>query len=58
LEFRIAGFNFLNNKLNTFSGKAPGETQLEFPYGDNPGFGHTQYTVGRRVIELAAKFIF
>jgi hypothetical protein len=58
LELRAAAFNALNQKLNTFTGKAAGETQLEFPYGSNPFFGDTAYTVGRRVMEFAVKLKF
>jgi hypothetical protein len=58
LELRAAAFNVLNQKLNTFTGKTPGQTQLEFPVGSNPNFGQTTYTVGRRVMEFAVKFKF
>jgi hypothetical protein len=57
LEFRGAAFNILNSKLNTFTGKGPGQTQLTFPLA-NPSFGQTTYTVGRRVIELMVKLKF
>ena len=58
LQVRLAGFNFLNHPLNTFTNKAPTETELLFPITSNNNFGHTTFKTGGRVAEIAVKYSF
>jgi hypothetical protein len=66
LEMRVAGFNFLNHPVRTFSSFEPTATQLLFtpPTGGGPvtqqhaDFGFANLLSGRRVVELGAKYIF
>jgi hypothetical protein len=60
LQFRANAYNFLNHPLWSF----PGTTNLTLGYDRNTGqlntplFGYTTQKQGRRVIQLAVKFIF
>jgi hypothetical protein len=61
LQFRLAGFNFINHPLATFSNKAPQATQLQFQNGETINrnlFGYTTYETGRRQVEVGAKYTF
>jgi hypothetical protein len=61
LQFRLAGFNFINHPLPTFSNKAPQATQLQFQNGQTINrdiFGQTTYETGRRQVEVGAKYTF
>lgn len=58
LQFRFAGFNFINHPLPTFTNKAPLQTQLQFPLSANANFGRTTFTAGRRTVEIAIKYSF
>jgi|UPI0005D1BA97 hypothetical protein len=70
LHFRIAAFNFLNHPLNSFgtgyasqtnltlSDLSPGATPSSAKYDPASGFGFAPYKLGRRLVELSAKFTF
>ncbi len=61
LQLRLAGFNFINHPISTFSNKQPTALQLQFPIGTNGNdqyFGRTTFETGRRQVELGAKFTF
>jgi hypothetical protein len=68
LQITVAGFNFLNHPLSTFSNVAPQEEQLDFingidynPQGAqqyNGQFGITKFKTGRRILEISAKYTF
>lgn len=68
LQFSVAGFNFINHPLVTFSNVAPTEEQLDFlnevnfnplqATQQNGTFGITNFKTGRRLIELSAKYTF
>lgn len=64
LQFRIAGFNFLNHALTSFTG---GDSNLELTnlsylngkeVNNNPNFGVAQWKYGQRIVELGAKYTF
>jgi hypothetical protein len=74
LQFRLAGFNFLNHPINTFYGGVNTGYTLSFTDPTNTtfnteqqalagavaagGFGSTPYKIGRRVVELGVKYDF
>jgi hypothetical protein len=70
LNLRIAGFNFLNHPLNSFGTGYASQTTLVLsdttPTGSlssaayNPasGFGYAPQKLGRRLMEVSAKFTF
>jgi hypothetical protein len=66
LSFRIAAFNFLNHALNSFAtGYAQqtsltlnGTTTANAAYFPSSGFGFAPYKLGRRLLEVSAKFTF
>ena len=71
LQIRLAGFNFLNHPLNTFSTSFPQQVQLNLSNlkaggelaspslaTQSPGFGSSTFKVGRRVVEIAVKYNF
>ena len=73
VEFRFAGFNFMNHALTSF---APGDNNAKLNFDSNgvltnatdtknacPGptcqaFGYADYHYGKRVLELSAKYTF
>lgn len=69
IQFRAAAFNFLNLPLTTFSGDFANEYQLNltntsgttFNQGTaDPtlGFGFAPYKIGRRILEVSARYTF
>ncbi len=71
LQFRLAGFNFLNHPLTSFSTSFPqqialnlsnlavgGETASPYLATPAPGFGVSNIKEGRRVVEVAVKYNF
>ncbi len=70
LNFRIAGFNFLNHPLNSFgtgyasqttlvlSDTSPTATLSSAKYDPASGFGFAPQKLGRRLLEVSAKFSF
>ena len=73
LQLRLAGFNFLNHPITSFSGRFPTEASLYFSGTTSPTlnnatgncsvtgsacFGYAGYKQGRRVVEIAAKYSF
>jgi hypothetical protein len=73
LQFRFAGFNFLNHPITSFSGRFPAEASLYFSGTTSPTlsnttgncsvvasacFGYAGYKQGRRVLEIAVKYSF
>ncbi len=71
LQIRLAGFNFLNHPLNTFSTSFPQQVQLNLSNlraggelaspalaTQSAGFGSSTFKVGRRVAEIAIKYNF
>ena len=71
LQFRLAGFNFLNHPLTSFSTSFPQQVQLNLSNlqqgGElasptvataGPGFGISTIKEGRRVVEIAIKYNF
>ncbi|MGC1781191.1 MAG: carboxypeptidase-like regulatory domain-containing protein [Acidobacteriaceae bacterium] len=70
LHFRVAAFNFLNHPLNSFgtgyasqsnltlSDLSPGATPASAKYSPSSGFGFAPYKLGRRLVELSARFTF
>ena len=69
LQFRLSAFNFINHALTTFTGDFPNEYTLtesnpsgtNFNQGVNNaslGFGNAQYSTGRRILEVMAKYNF
>lgn len=46
LQFRLAGFNFLNHPLTSFSSRFPSEANLRFYDPNNVGFGGVQLLSG------------
>jgi hypothetical protein len=69
IQFRIAGFNFLNHPLRSFTSSFSNQYSLnlsnfasESPgtakYDPNSGFGVAPYKVGRRTLELSVKYAF
>jgi len=65
VQFRIAGFNFLNHALTSF---APGDSNLflnnySFVEGkgevnNNATFGQAKWKFGQRILEVGAKYSF
>jgi hypothetical protein len=70
LRFRIAGFNFLNHPLNSFGTGYASQTTLQLSdtsanatpqtatYNPLSGFGSAPQKLGRRLLEVSAKFTF
>jgi hypothetical protein len=66
LHFRIAAFNFLNHPLNSFGTGYAQQTNLSLNgasastavYSSSSGFGFAPYKLGRRLVEVSAKFTF
>jgi hypothetical protein len=66
LRFRVAAFNFLNHGLNSFGTGYASQTNLSLngtsissaAYSPSSGFGFAPYKLGRRLLELSAKFTF
>jgi hypothetical protein len=66
LHFRIAAFNFLNHGLNSFGTGYASQTNLSLngtstgtaAYSPSSGFGFAPYKLGRRLLEVSAKFNF
>ncbi|MGA3133958.1 MAG: carboxypeptidase-like regulatory domain-containing protein [Terracidiphilus sp.] len=70
LRFRIAGFNFLNHPLNSFGTGYASQTTLQLSdtaanatppqatYNPLSGFGSAPLKLGRRLMEVSAKFTF
>jgi hypothetical protein len=66
LHFRIAAFNFLNHGLNSFGTGYAQQTNLSLngtsasnaTYSPSSGFGFAPYKLGRRLLEVSAKFSF
>jgi hypothetical protein len=70
LRFRIAGFNFLNHPLNSFGTGYASQTTLQFnntsasaspttaTVDPSTGFGSAPLKLGRRLMEVSAKFNF
>lgn len=70
LHLRIAGFNFVNHPLNSFgtgyasqttlllSNTAAGATPQSATYVSSGGFGSAPQKLGRRLMEVSAKFNF
>ena len=70
LHFRIAGFNFLNHPLNSFgtgyasqttlllSNTSPNATPPSATYSPTSEFGSAPLKLGRRLMEVSAKYTF
>ncbi len=66
LRFRVAAFNFLNHGLNSFGTGYAQQTVLSLngtsisnaAYSPSSGFGFAPYKLGRRLMEVSAKFTF
>jgi hypothetical protein len=70
IRLRIAGFNFLNHPLNSFgtgyasqttlvlSDTSPNATTSTAAYNPSSGFGFAPQKLGRRLMEVSAKFNF
>src|ERR1700733_11464742 len=70
LRLRIAGFNFLNHPLNSFGTGYASQTTLQLSdtsasgspttatYSPTEGFGSAPLKLGRRLLEVSAKFSF
>jgi hypothetical protein len=70
LRLRIAGFNFLNHPLNSFGTGYASQTTLQLSdtaanatppqatYNPLSGFGSAPQKLGRRLMEVSAKFTF
>ncbi|MDE1161330.1 MAG: carboxypeptidase regulatory-like domain-containing protein [Acidobacteriaceae bacterium] len=58
LQVRLAGFNFINHPLPTYTNKSPNQTNLVFPTANNTDFGKITYRSGRRIVEIAIKYSF
>jgi hypothetical protein len=69
LQFRFAAFNFLNHSLTSFNpnnttnlnlGLNSGSSGTNFVNALNYGslFGGTNYSIGRRIVELGLKYSF
>jgi hypothetical protein len=70
LHLRIAGFNFLNHPLNSFGTGYASQTTLNLSdtsstgtiasakYNPASGFGFAPQKLGRRLLEVSAKFTF
>ena len=66
VQFRVAGFNFLNHALTSFE---PGDGNLDLTnltydsatgkeVNGNPDFGHAKWHFGQRILEVGAKYSF
>lgn len=64
VQFRIAGFNFLNHALTSFE---PGDSNLKltnYSYvngqevNNNPTFGQANWKFGQRIVEVGARYSF
>lgn len=66
IHLRVAGFNFLNHPLNSFGTGYAQQTTLVFSgpneesaaYNPASGFGYAPQKLGRRLMEVSAKFTF
>lgn len=64
LQFRIAGFNFLNHALTSFEGGDPNLDLNNFSYvngqqvNNNTNFGVAKWRYGQRIVELGVKYTF
>jgi hypothetical protein len=64
VQFRIAGFNFLNHALTSFEGGDPNLDLTNYSYvngqevNNNTTFGQANWKYGQRIVELGAKFSF
>ena len=66
VQFRIAGFNFLNHALTSFQGGDPNLSLNNLTYdantgtevNGNPDFGHAKWRYGQRIVEVGAKYSF
>jgi hypothetical protein len=64
LQFRIAGFNFLNHALTSFEGGDPNLDLTNYSYvngqevNNNTTFGQAKWKYGQRIVELGAKYTF
>lgn len=69
LRFRLAAFNFMNHPLTSFTGSFANQYSLNLSnftsftpssaaYQPSSGFGVAAYKMGRRVVELSAKYTF
>ena len=60
LQFRFAGFNFMNHDLTSF---APNDSNLYLHFNSagqlaNPNFGFADYKFGHRIMEMGVKYSF
>jgi hypothetical protein len=67
VQFRIAGFNFLNHALTSFESGDPNLDLTNWSYVEGTGevngnttsnFGQAKWKYGQRIVELGAKFSF
>jgi hypothetical protein len=60
IQFRFAGFNFMNHDLTSF---AANDSNLYLTFNSagqlaNPNFGIAEYKMGHRIIEMGVKYSF
>lgn len=66
IHLRVAGFNFLNHPLNSFGTGNAAQTTLVFSgdsqgsaaYNPASGFGYAPQKLGRRLMEISARYTF